>query len=67
LLSLPIGFPGAGHEVEKNERNTEEAEEDFAPHFVEECVSHEKLCLFWCIWSQSSHNKISVTMKPYLL
>jgi hypothetical protein len=37
FLSLPIGFPGACHEVAKNERNcTEEAEEDFAPHFVEE-------------------------------
>jgi hypothetical protein len=40
LLNPAIGFPGAGHEVAKNERNcTEEAEEDFAPHFVEECVS----------------------------
>lgn len=65
LVNLPIGFPGAGHEVAKNEKNcTEEVEKDFAPHFIEECVAHEKLRLFWCIWFQSSHNKISVTRKP---
>jgi hypothetical protein len=43
LLKLSIGFPGTGHEVaQKREKPNEKVEEDFAPHFVQECVSHPK-------------------------